>query len=147
MVEVKVRKEEDRPELVKNECWVEVDEPVGIVSKEPIYCPMCKAREPSIKVEMRMRRSRIHTVADVRIANLEKGARDEDPAANRPYAMDIAYKCPRCDFYTVFGVPTTITHAQKIIELRGNKVDYVLPEEIWLEDDAVARRLERWGYW
>lgn len=131
--------EEQRPELVENQCWDFVDEPIGIRSKEPIYCPVCKAREPSIKVEMKMRRSRIHMVADIRMANPTDG--------NRPYAMDIAYKCPRCDYYIMFGVPTHIEHAQKILELRGSKTDFVLPELAWQQDNAIKRRLAKWGYW
>lgn len=125
-------------ELVENECWEKTDDIVGLRSREAIYCPMCKAREPSIKSEMVMRRSRIHTVADLRIANPTDG--------NRPYAADIAYKCPRCDFYCVFGVPIDIKYALKVLEMRGSKVDYVLPEEVWQEDDRVSRRLAQWGY-
>lgn len=129
---------EEQP-LVENQCWDEVEQPIGLQSKEPIYCPMCKAREPSIKVEMVMRRSRIHMVADMRIANPVDG--------NRPYAMDMAYKCPRCDYYCMFGVPTSIEHAQNILKLRDSKVDFILPEDAWKENDKIKKRLAKWGYW
>lgn len=130
---------EEPEELVENEVWEKTNDIVGLKPKEPIFCPMCKAREPSIKSEMTMRRSRIHTVADVRIANPTN--------ENRPYAMDIAYKCPRCDYYCIFGVPIDIQYAHKILEKRGSKVDYVLPESVWEEDDRVKTRLAKWGYW
>jgi hypothetical protein len=130
---------EEKIETVENPCWEQISEPVGIRSRDPIYCPICKAREPSIKVEMKMRRSRIHTVADIRIMNPTDG--------NRPYAMDVAYKCPRCDYYCVFGVPVDIKHAHKILELRQGKVDFVLPEEVWHQDAQITKKFERWGYW
>lgn len=106
-----------------------------------IYCPICDHADPPIKSKMVMRRSRIHTVADVRIAGLEDGLQ------TRPYACDIAFKCPVCDFYCVFGVPLDIDYAQEIISKRKGSIDFVLPQEIWNEDLQVKSRLERFGYW
>lgn len=131
--------EEKPSDLTENQMWTKTDDIVGLRPVEPIYCPICHAKEPSVKVEMTMRRSRIHMVADIRIANPSDG--------NRPYAFDIAYKCPRCDFYCVFGVPTDIQYAHKILELRGSKVDYVLPELAWEEDERIKTRMAKWGYW
>jgi len=106
-----------------------------------MYCPICANAEPALKVELVMRRSRIHTVADVRVAGREKGV------LTRPYACDIAFKCPHCDFYCIFGVPLDMAYAQKCIEMREGSIDFVLPEETWNEEGQVKERLAKLGYW
>jgi len=116
--------------------WYKTDDEKGLLPVKPILCPMCLAYGE--KSEMVMRRSRIHRVADVRIH-----LKDE---THRPYAFDLAFKCPACDFYCIFGVPTDITYAQKIYEMRKGE-EFVLPEEYWANDERVKEKLKRWGYW
>lgn len=119
------------------EMWEKTNDKVGIRPKQPKYCPICALS--GMKVEMALRRSRLHRVADVRVEiGIEK---------HRPYAFDVAMKCPACDFYCVFGVPTDIEYAQKVIQERDNSVDHVLPLEDWEEDGRVKKRLAKWGYW
>lgn len=119
------------------EMWEKTDDKVGIKPTQPKYCPICT--QSGIKVEMVLRRSRVHRVADVRAL---KGVEE-----HRPYAFDVAMKCPVCDFYCVFGVPTDIEYAQKVIQLRDNNIDFVLPTEDWDEDGRVKEKLAKWGYW
>ena len=119
------------------ELWEKTEDKVGIRPTKTRYCPICTAS--GMKVEMVLRRSRLHRVADVRIMiGLEQ---------HRPYAFDVAMKCPVCDFYCVFGVPTDMEYAQKVIKLRDNSIDYVLPLDEWKEDGRVKEKLAKWGYW
>lgn len=135
---------------IENLMWEKTNDKIGLRESQPIYCPMCTARAlvqgtPTDKVtRMVMRRSRIHNVADVRIFNQE--TKPSEPQ-KRPYAMDIAFKCPVCDYYCIFGIPIDIDYAQKVIEMRGGTVDFVLPEETWGKNSEVEKKLERWGYW
>ena len=123
--------------------WEKTNDKVGIRPTQDIYCPICAHRDPPIKSKMVMRRSRIHTVADVRITR-----RNNDPNSNvRPYACDVAFKCPVCDYYCIFGVPLPMEYAQKVIEMRGGSIDFVLPEDVWEQDDRIVKKMEGWGYW
>jgi len=61
--------------------------------------------------------------------------------------MDMAFKCPVCDFYCVFGVPMDMEYAQKIQQLRGGTPEYVLPKDDWDEDERIKSKLEKVGYW
>lgn len=127
--------------------WEKTNDIVGLKESKPIYCPICLARALADNTPLSetpklvMRRSRIHQVADVRLAAYRK---EQDI---RPYAFDLAYKCPECDFYCIFGIPTEIDYAQGIIKIREGKPEYVLPEETWLGQQVVSNRLSRWGYW
>lgn len=117
--------------------WYKTHDEKALRPLRPILCPICHAwGEDS---EMVMRRSRLHRVADVRI-HVKSGE------IHRPYAFDMAFKCPACDFYIIFGVPVDIKYAQKIYSLRNHE-DYVLPEDYWAEDERVKEKLKRWGYW
>lgn len=111
--------------------WRRIEGPQGLEPTFEIKCVFCGEK-------MILRRSRLHQVADVRI---RKGVEEY-----RPYAFDMAYKCPRCAWYTVFGVAVPTDYAQEVTQRREGQVDFVLPEEIWEEDERVKRQLSRYGY-
>lgn len=117
--------------------WERTNDALGIRPKFPVFCQICLAAHDK-RVLMVLRRSRIHRVADIRMI---KGIEE-----HRPYAADMAFKCPECGWYTVFGVAMDPTHAQLVIAMREGKHDFVLPEEIWADDDRVREQLEKWGY-
>ena len=131
-VETEIKREE--PDFQGK--WYKTDDEQGLLPVKPILCPMCLAYGE--KSEMVLRRSRLHRVADVRI--------HLNDATHRPYAFDLAFKCPACDFYCVFGVPIDIVYAQKIYEIRKGE-EFILPEEYWVGDERVKEKLARWGYW
>jgi len=125
----------------KTQMWEKTNDKVGLREAQPIFCPICANRESPIKSKMVMRRSRIHVVGDVRLQMEEKGEEV------RPYAVDLAFKCPICDFYCVFGVPIEIDYAQHVIQMREGQYDFVLPDETWNEEEEVKKRLKALGYW
>ena len=123
------------------ELWEKTNDEIGLRNTEPIYCPMCANRRPAIESILVMRRSRLHPVPDVRMT------RNQEGEIVRPYAFDIVYKCPTCDFFCVFGVPTDNAYAQQIIEKRGNNTDFVLPTLAWEEQEQIRDKLKKLGYW
>lgn len=118
--------------------WQKTYDELGLKPTFKIYCATCDLAR-SVKVEMVMRRSRIHNVADMRV--------HYGTHTYRPYAFDIAYKCPDCGRYIVFGVAVPTEYALKIKELRGGESDFLLPEEIWSENEQVAKQLAALGYY
>jgi len=131
--------------LTQPASWIETHDRMGLKPAEPVLCPICSIRNlakgKSTFPSMQLRRSRIHTVPDVREERLKDGT------IVRPYAMDMAFKCPVCDFYCVFGVPMDMEYAQKIQQLRGGTPEYVLPKDDWDEDERIKSKLEKVGYW
>lgn len=117
--------------------WEKTDNVIGVKPTFDVICSVCFASR-GIRTNMVMRRSRIHTVTDIR---MHYGIKEF-----RPYAFDVAYKCPDCGWYMVFGVAVDATYALHIRELRGGKSDYVLPLEYWDDDERVAKQLEALGY-
>ena len=61
------------------------------------------------------------------------------------FAMDIAYKCPKCDWFVIFGVVIPEDKAKHLKKKMQNK--QYIPEDIWLHSEKVKERLESWGYW
>lgn len=116
--------------------WERTNDPQGIRPTFPILCAICSGRDH--RSEMVLRRSRIHQVADMRIR------RGVD--TYRPYAFDMAYKCPECGWYTVFGIAVPTDFAQETIRLREGSTDFFLPEEVWEDDERVQKQLAACGY-
>jgi len=123
------------------ELWEKTDDKYGLRPKEPLYCPLCACRKPPIESQLVMRRSYIHSVPDIRVTFAEKGS------TVRPYAADMAFKCPRCDFFIVCGVPLEMEYAQKVIALRDGKENFILPVDEWDENAEIKSRLKALGYW
>ena len=123
------------------EMWEKTNDEIGLRNTEAIYCPICANCRPPHESIMVMRRSRIHPVPDVRVT------RHKDGVIVRPYAFDMAFKCPTCDYFCIFGVPVDGEYAQQIIEKRGNNTDFVLPTLAWEEEQRVKEKLEKLGYW
>jgi hypothetical protein len=125
-------------ELLKNPLWQKTDDAVGLIPTFPLVCPFCLNARGK-ESHMVLRRSNIHRVADVRI----KFGINE----HRPYAFDNAYKCPDCGYYCVFGIATDMEYALETIKRRDNKAEYILPEELWDQDERIKERLSQLGYW
>ena len=117
--------------------WEKTDDAMGIRPTWEIICTVCSVHRGA-HVPMVLRRSRIHQVSDMRI--------HFGTQVYRPFAFDQAYKCPDCGHYIVFGVAVDTAYALKIKEKRGGKADFLLPEEIWDEDERVKEQLEALGY-
>ena len=61
------------------------------------------------------------------------------------YAIDINYKCPKCDWFVTFGVSLSPELAEKLKKEMNNQ--QYIPQEEWLQTEKVKERLESWGYW
>lgn len=133
--------ETTKPQGIVEPVWKPTNDEKALEPTRVHYCPICANADPPTKSKLVMRRSRIHTVADVRIAGRDKGI------TTRPYACDLAFKCPVCDYYCVFGVPLDMEYAQERIRERDGSIDYVLPDDTWNENGEVKSRLEKLGYW
>lgn len=131
----------DRTVARENQAWERTNDEVGLRPAIDIICPICANREKPIKSKMTIRRSRVHTVPDVRMQKNEKGE------TVRPYAFDIACKCPICDFYCIFGVPSEADYVQEVLQKRQGKMDFVLPEDEWNKDELIKEKLKQLGYW
>ena len=61
------------------------------------------------------------------------------------FAQDICYKCSKCDYVAIFGVPLPLGYSQEILNRRDNQKHYV-PYDAWLDDEQVRKQLETFGY-
>jgi len=145
---------ESSHEGYENPAWQKTHDALGIKPKHDLYCPICLASKTVAALEkgqdlkdvtfprLFIRRSRIHQVVDARIAVGTDG--------HKQYAFDTICKCAQCDYYCVFGVPTDLNYALKIMELRDNSNDFLVPIEYWkdevLVDDDVREKLAALGY-
>jgi hypothetical protein len=146
---------EKKEQLSTNPCWTKTNDKMGITPSEPITCPFCFNRNLQKAISegrdirtvtaprMFLRRSRLQHVADMRAVM-------GNTSVKKPYAFDQIMKCPDCDFFAVFGVPTDLEYAVKVMELRGDDLDFYVPVENWMNsseiDDEVKKRLEALGY-
>lgn len=119
--------------------------PYGHKPQFPIKCVMCGA-------EMRLRYSQIFRPSDVFQA-LEEPERKMgltaeervDIVQKQGWAEDRAYKCPQCNWWTIFGLPLTWEELLEVRKIRKRSV-YV-PVEQWAEDHPIRQRLKALGYW
>jgi len=146
--------EKEKDTLYENPVWEKTFDKIGILPKEPLVCPICFARNLFKAIQegkdlkevkaprLFIRRSRLHPVPDIRMTRRDDG--------HRPYAFDTVCKCPQCDFYCVFGVPTDLKYALDTIKARGDSHDFYIPDEMWEEsgevDDEVRKKLRAYGY-
>jgi len=65
--------------------------------------------------------------------------------SNDVFAQDICYKCPKCDFIVVFGVPLPLGYANEIRKRRDGQTHYV-PYDIWNDDEEIKKQIESLGY-
>jgi len=61
------------------------------------------------------------------------------------YANSLTYKCPHCDFTSVFSIPITEEYYIALVEQRGG-TNYI-PEEEWQRHKEIKERLKTIGYW
>lgn len=110
-----------------------------------IKCLMCGT-------EMRLRYSQVFRPNDVFQA-LEDPTRKMgltaeervDIVTRQGWAEDRAYKCPSCNWWTIFGIPLAWEELLEIRKVRKRSV-YV-PVEEWGEDHPIRQRLAALGYW
>ncbi len=63
------------------------------------------------------------------------------------WVEDMAYKCPKCSFWTVFGVPMKKEDAMRVkLEERNGNATFV-PIEEWWGDPVIKKQLKDLGYW
>jgi len=100
---------------------------VGIRNKKPVRCVFDNT-------EMTLRYSMLHHSPELGHKNLH---------------IDLAFKCPKCDWFTVFGVPVPKKHFLHIWNLRRREgVGYIhAPTEEWLKRKEIQKRLKALGYW
>lgn len=63
------------------------------------------------------------------------------------WVEDMAWKCPSCSFWTVFGVPLKADDAKRIIHEERNGSNLYIPIEEWWGDAVIKDRLKNLGYW
>ena len=113
----------------KNSKWKLSWDIIGLTPKFNITCPFCKT-------EMVLRYSRLHVSPELKEENTH---------------IDMAYKCPICDYFTVFGIPVPPQYWLHILELRRKlKIGLIYaPIETWTKSDQeiIKERLQALGYW
>ena len=112
-----------------NKNWKLTYDVLGIINTKPIRCIFCGT-------EMVIRHSRLHTSPELNHQN--------------PH-IDLAFKCPNCDWFTVFGIPVPKDYWLHILQLRkkmGIGLIYA-PVESWTKSDQeiIKERLQALGYW
>lgn len=61
-------------------------------------------------------------------------------------AFKIAYKCAKCAWLVTFQITTENEYWTKTLLLRGNRMLYYPPLEVWNEEKSIRRQLEGLGY-
>jgi len=120
----------------------------------PILCPICNVRGDS--QEMRLRWSKIQSHEDIAMELFFRRPDSErskyllsifDEVEMPSWVEDMAWKCPKCDYWTVFGVPMKKEDAKRIrMEEGGGEATYV-PIEEWWGDPIIKDKLKALGYW
>jgi len=128
---------------MNNEMWEFT--PRGHKPKFQIKCVMCGT-------PMRLRYSQVFRPSDVFQA-LEDPSRKMGLTAEERveilqkngWAEDRAYKCPNCQWWTIFGIPLAW---EELLELRKvRKRSIYVPVEEWAEDHPIRKKLAAMGYW
>ena len=60
----------------------------------------------------------------------------------------VAYKCPKCDWFILFEVRRPVEEIKKILERRGGK-SRLIPLDMWTthdESELIKEKLESLGY-
>ena len=64
---------------------------------------------------------------------------------NKIYHADVHMKCVNCSFFATFGIPLS---KEQFEMLRKSKLSgRILKEEVMNEDERIAERLKKLGYW
>ena len=123
----------------------------GYQPSEPIQCPICKTH-------LMLRWSRINSHEDIAMELFRKGKSKDDAHADLlleifdsmempSWVEDMAWKCPSCSFWTVFGVPIKAAEAKRIMSGERNGSSVFVPIEQWWGDEIIKNRLKDLGYW
>lgn len=121
----------------------------GHEPSEPIKCPICGHN-------MRLRWSKVQSHNDIAMELFFRRPDEQkskyllsifDEVEMPSWVNDMAWKCPECDFWCLFGVPMKKDDATRIrLEERNGEAMFV-PVEEWWEDPIIKDRLQSLGYW
>jgi len=120
----------------------------------PLWCPICKMRGHD--KEMVLRWSKIQPHEDIAMELFFRRPDNErskyllsifDEVEMPSWVNDMAWKCPTCDYWCVFGVPMKKEDAERIRKEERNGCTTFVPIEEWWQDAIIKDRLRNLGYW
>ena len=135
---------EPRSESMIN--WVKKDK--VMTPTEPLICPFCKT-------ELVLRWSKVIPHPDImmEIMRMADGGEDykelfevwKSMPSMFSYVDDQRWKCPRCHYTVLFGIPISIDDSKELRDERHGNTSHV-PVKRWLEDEFIKSRLKALGY-
>ena len=118
---------------------------------QPLKCPFCGSL-------MKLRWSKVQAHDDIAMELFYRRP-DEDTNKTKyllkifdevempSWVNDMAWKCPICSYWCLFGVPMKKDDAVRIRKEKRNECSTWVPVEDWWEDPIIKDRLRNLGYW